>query len=97
MKENFKIQLTFRHHLRKSLAIEKYLREKLKALQKNCNQVEAVNCVFNVEKKEHSACITLYGRNMKFYAEGVSPDMYSSIDLALSKLGNQVQKIKEAK
>jgi len=97
MKKSFKMQLTFRHHLRKSVAIEKYLRENLKALHKTCNQVEAVNCVFNVESKEHSACITLYGRDMKFYAEGVSSDMYSAIDLALSKLGSQVQKIKEKK
>ena len=88
------IQITF-HGVSHSSAIHQYLEEKLHKITKHTPSIESANCVFSLDKTDQVAAITLYGHRVKFFADGVTKDMYASIDRVIKKLERQLTKFKE--
>jgi len=88
------ITVTFRH-LESTDALRDYAQEKVSRIKKYVGSPAEVAVVLSLEKRRHTAEITLNTDGITINAKEVTEDMYSSIDLAVDKLERQVKKHKE--
>lgn len=88
------ITVTFRH-LESTDALRDYAQEKVSRIKKYVGTPAEVAVVLSLEKRRHTAEITLNTDGITINAKEVTEDMYSSIDLAVDKLERQVKKHKE--
>jgi putative sigma-54 modulation protein len=88
------ITVTFRH-LESTDALRDYAQEKVSRIKKYVGAPAEVVVVLSLEKRRHTAEITLNTDGITINAKEVTEDMYSSIDLAVDKLERQVKKHKE--
>jgi len=88
------ITVTFRH-LESTDALRDYAREKVSRIKKYVGTPADAAVVLSLEKRRHTAEITLNIDGININAKEVTEDMYSSIDLAVDKLERQVKKHKE--
>ena len=86
--------MTCRHfHL--TPALKEAINEKLnKILNNHFLRITAANCVLSIDGSEHKTQITLFGNHMSFFSEGISHDMYQSIEMASKKIESQIRKLK---
>jgi putative sigma-54 modulation protein len=88
------ITVTFRH-LESTDALRDYAQEKVSRIKKYLGTPSDAAVVLSLEKRRHTAEITLNTDGITINAREVTEDMYSSIDLAVDKLERQVKKHKE--
>jgi len=88
------ITVTFRH-VESTDALRDYAKEKVSRINKYAGAPAEVAIVLSLEKRRHTAEITLSTDGITINAKEVTEDMYSSIDLAVDKLERQVKKHKE--
>lgn len=88
------ITVTFRH-LESTDALRDYAQEKVSRIKKYVGTPAEAAVVLSLEKRRHTAEITLNTDGITINAKEVTEDMYSSIDLAVDKLERQVKKHKE--
>jgi len=91
---NLEVRMSFKN-LKASKAIEQYMEDKLGKLKKLNHLIQDAHCLFRTDKFYHIVDVTLLGKNIKLYGEGVSDDMYASIDLVTQKLKKQLNRMKE--
>ena len=82
-------------HLQLTEPIRNYVQEKVRKVQKYCNQITPVQVVLSVEKRVHRAEIIVHAPKQTFRALAQSSDLYAAIDLASDKIDAQLKKHKE--
>lgn len=88
------LQITYRH-FHPTEALKKNIYERLNKILKNpFLRMRAANCVLSIDGHEHKMQITFFGNHMSFFAEGISHDMYVSIEIASKKMESQIRRFK---
>ncbi|MCB1214252.1 MAG: ribosome-associated translation inhibitor RaiA [Deltaproteobacteria bacterium] len=88
------VHVTFRH-LASSQSLREHVIEKLDKFKKYLHDPIDVNVVLSVEKIRQIAEINLHAKDFQAHAIEESPDMYSSIDLVINKMEQQLRKHKD--
>lgn len=88
------ISVTFRH-LPSSDALRDHAADKVEKFKKYLIEPVEVHMVLRVEKIRQIAEITINSKNYRAHAIEASHDMYSSIDMVVSKAFAQVRRHKE--
>lgn len=86
--------IAFRH-LEGTEGIKQYTQEKAEKLVKYLLEPSKMHVTFSLEKYRHRVDITLFEKQQMFKAQGITNDMYASIDAALHNLEEQLKKHKE--
>ncbi len=76
-------------------ALRTHTMEKLTKLKKYIIKPGNAHVIFNVEKFNHIAEITLVANGIRYVGHQQSNDMYTSIDGAMKKLEKQLRNYKE--
>lgn len=76
-------------------SIREYAERKLSKLTKYFHQLIDMHVWLLIERQDHVAEITINGDGVQFYAKEKAGDMYSSIDLLLDKIEQQIVRYKE--
>lgn len=82
-------------HLELTENLKDYVKQKIKKFKKYLNNISEVAITLSVEKYRHKTEILLKVNGVMIQAEGITGEMYSSIDDAVEKLGRQIKKYKE--
>ena len=82
-------------HLDVTPALKNYAEEKLKKFDRYLSNITEAVVTLTVEKYRHKAEVLLKANGMMIQAEGVTGEIYSSIDEVVEKLEKQVKKYKE--
>lgn len=82
-------------HMDASDAVRNYAAEKTEKLQKYFNGNMSVTWNFSVEKQNHIAHCHVTGSHLDIFGEGLTNDLYASIDMAIDKAERQLRKHKE--
>jgi putative sigma-54 modulation protein len=82
-------------HLEITPALKNYAEEKLKKFDRYLANITEAIVTLTVEKYRHKAEVLLKANGMMIQAEGVTGEIYSSIDEVVEKLEKQVKKYKE--
>lgn len=82
-------------HLDATDGLKEHTSEKLQKLNNYLRKPESLHVIFSVEHIDHKVEITLLDDGEHFVGHAESPDMYASIDQAVSKLKHQLQKRKD--
>lgn len=90
METNF----TFRN-IDPSDALKDHTLAKLKRLDKYLIKPEKIHVIFNVERFQHIVEVTLNANGVQYISHEKAPDMYASIDGAMTKLERQIKRYKE--
>lgn len=77
--------------------IKSHIKEKFSKINSHFDHVTTTNVVLSVEKNRHSAESNIQAKGTSFHASAESDDMYTAIDILISKLDRQVLKHKEKK
>ena len=85
------VLVTFRH-MDATVALRQYAESKVARVHKYLRHPIEAHVVLEVNKRRHVAEITLTGEHLKANAKEETDDLYSAIDLAMSKIERQVQK-----
>ena len=85
---------TFRN-LETSEALKSLTLKKLERLGKYLVKPTKAHIIFNVERFQHQLEITLNANGIQYVSHEKDPDMYASIDGAITKLQRQLEKYKE--
>jgi len=88
------IYMTFRH-MEPTTGIRVYIEKKAALLTKYIRKAERMNVVFSLERYVHCVDITLYEKKHVFRAEGMTTDMYASIDQVMHNLEEQLKRYRE--
>lgn len=88
------VSVTFRH-VDATPALKSHAEEKLVRLKKYLHRPGDAHVILSVEKERHIAEITWQADHESLFAKEVTSDLYSAIDLAVSKLEHQAQRLKE--
>ncbi len=83
------------HHVDITIALRKYVVNKLEKIERHFDNVSDVHCILTVEKLRHKAEATVSLNGGKIYADATEEDMYAAIDGLIDKLDRQVKKYKE--
>jgi len=78
-------------------SLRTHVEEKLSKINNHFDHVTTTNVVLSVEKNRHSAESNIQAKGTSFHASAQSDDMYTAIDILISKLDRQVLKHKEKK
>lgn len=78
-------------------AIEQYVRDKLKRIEKHVQSVQNSSIVLHIEKSRCHADATFHFPGNSVHANAVANDMYEAIDSMVLKLDKQIVRIKEKK
>ena len=82
-------------HINVTPAIRRFTSEKLEKLNKYLDDINRIEVVLSVEKRNHIAEISLHARMGNFAGRGETDDLYSAIGLAIEKLEHQTKRHKE--
>ena len=85
------VTVTFRH-VGPSVGLRQYAEEKVQRIGKFIRRPIEAHVTLSVEKQRHIAEIQLIATNLKSKATEQTTDLYSAIDLAMSKLERQVKR-----
>ncbi len=88
------VNVTFRQ-MEHSDALREYAEEKMAKLKKLLKPPVDARVTFSVEKFSHIADLAINAGGITINASEKSEDMYSSFDLAYSKIERQIRKHKE--
>lgn len=88
------VTVTFRH-VDPTPALRQHAEEKLRRLKKYLHRPVDAHVILSVTKERHTAEVTLNADHESLFAKEVTNDLYSAIDLAVSKLEHQAQRVKE--
>lgn len=88
------VNVTFRQ-MEHSDALKQYAEEKIEKLKKLLKPPVDARVTFSVEKYSHIADVAINAGGISINASEKSEDMYSSFDLAYSKIERQIRKYKE--
>ncbi|MGB9598959.1 MAG: ribosome hibernation-promoting factor, HPF/YfiA family [Myxococcota bacterium] len=88
------VNVTFRQ-MEHSDALKQYAEEKIEKLKKFLKPPVDARVTFSVEKYSHIADVAINAGGISINASEKSEDMYSSFDLAYSKIERQIRKYKE--
>jgi ribosome hibernation promoting factor len=82
-------------HLEITPALKSYAEEKLTKFDRYLSEITEATVTLSVEKYRHKAEVLLKANGVMIQAEGVTGEIYSSIDQVVEKLEKQVKKYKE--
>lgn len=82
-------------HLEVTPALKTYAEEKIKKFDKYLSNITEAVVTLSVEKYRHRVEVLLKANGVMIQAEGVTGEIYSSIDEVVEKLEKQVKKYKE--
>jgi putative sigma-54 modulation protein len=83
-------------HLEITPALKAYAEEKVKKFERYLSDISEANVTLSIEKKyRHKAEVLLKANGVLIQAEGVTGEVYSSIDEVVEKLERQVKKYKD--
>src|SRR4030065_2305568 len=82
-------------HLEVTPALKKYAEEKIKKFNRYLSHISEAIITLSVEKYRHKVEVLLKVNGVLIQAEGITGEMYSSIDEVVEKLERQVKKHKE--
>lgn len=88
------ISITGRH-MEISDSLKDYAEKKIRKLEKYFNQLIDANLVMFIVKQDHITELLVNGDGVQFFASVKAGDMYSSIDLLMDKMENQIVRYKE--
>jgi putative sigma-54 modulation protein len=82
-------------HLEVTAALKTYAEKKIKKIGRYLSNISEAVVTISVEKYRHKAEVLLKVNGVLIQAEGVTGEVYSSIDEVVEKLGRQIKKYKE--
>ncbi|MEC4675867.1 MAG: ribosome-associated translation inhibitor RaiA [Nitrospirota bacterium] len=82
-------------HLEVTPAIKQYAKEKISKFERYLSNISEAVVTLSVEKYRHKAEVLFKVNGVMIQAEGVTGEIYSSIDQVSEKLERQVKKYKE--
>ncbi len=82
-------------HLDLTPALKNYAEEKIKKFERYSSNITEAVVTLSIEKYRHKAEVLLKANGVMIQAEGVTGEIYSSIDEVVEKLEKQVKKYKE--
>lgn len=82
-------------HLEVTPALKGYAEDKLKKFDRYLSNITEAVVTLTVEKYRHKAEVLLKANGVMIQAEGVTGEIYASIDEVVDKLEKQVKKYKE--
>lgn len=82
-------------HLEVTPALKNYAEEKIKKFDRYLSNITEAVVTLSVEKYRHKVEVLLKANGTLIQAEGVTGEIYSSIDEVVDKLEKQVKKYKE--
>ena len=72
--------------------LRKYIKEKIKKLEKYTLKLESVHVVLAVQKFHHISEITLLGKNLRLTAKNESAEMYAAFDMSFENIQLQMRR-----
>ena len=92
---NINISVTFRH-TESTSALKSYAIDKLShALSKYIKGNADVHAILSIEKRDHTAEVTVKSRDYSTTSTATTDDLYSAIDKVVDVLATQLRKQKE--
>jgi putative sigma-54 modulation protein len=88
------VSVTFRH-VEPTDALRTHAEEKLVRLRKYLHRPVDAHVILSVSKDSHVAEIALQADHESLFAKEETTDLYSAIDLAVTKLEHQAQRLKQ--
>ncbi len=88
------IHVTFRH-METSDPIREYAESKFEKFGKYLHEPIETHVVFQVQKINHCAEVTIKAKHFHFHGVEESPNLYASIDLLADKIERHLKKHKE--
>ncbi len=85
------VSVTFKN-INSSDALKAYIKKKLNRFDKLLDNPAEANVVFSIEKIRHITEINLTSDKLNIYATEASESMYSSIDIVVDKIKQQINK-----
>ena len=82
-------------HLDLTPALKNYAEEKIKKFERYFSNITEAVVTLSIEKYRHKVEVLLKANGVMIQAEGVTGEIYSSIDEVVEKLEKQVKKYKE--
>ncbi|MBI4691683.1 MAG: ribosome-associated translation inhibitor RaiA [Nitrospirae bacterium] len=82
-------------HLSVTPALKNYAEEKIKKFERYFSNITEAVVTLSIEKYRHKAEVLLKANGTMIQAEGITGEIYSSIDEVVEKLEKQVKKYKE--
>ncbi len=82
-------------HLEVTPALKDYAEKKIKRFDRYLSNISEAVVTLNVEKYRHKVEVLLKVNGVLIQAEGITGDVYSSIDEVAEKLERQIKKYKE--
>jgi len=82
-------------HLEVTPALKNYVEKKVKRFDRYLSNISEAIVTLGVEKYRHKAEVLLKVNGMLIQAEGITGDVYASIDEVAEKLERQIKKYKE--
>jgi putative sigma-54 modulation protein len=82
-------------HLDVTPALKKYAEEKIKKFNRYLSNISEAIVTLSVEKYRHKVEVLLKVNGVLIQAEGITGEIYSSIDEVVEKLDRQIKKYKE--
>lgn len=82
-------------HLDLTPALKNYAEEKIKKFERYSSNITEAIVTLSIEKYRHRAEVLLKANGAMIQAEGITGEIYSSIDEVVEKLEKQVKKYKE--
>jgi len=82
-------------HLSVTPALKNYAEEKIKKFERYLSNITEAIVTLSIEKYRHKAEVLLKANGVKIQAEGITGEIYASIDEVVEKLEKQVKKYKE--
>lgn len=82
-------------HLEITPALKNYVEKKVKRINRYLSNISEAVVTISVQKYRHKVEVLLKVNGVLIQAEGVTSEVYSSIDEVSEKLGRQIKKYKE--
>lgn len=82
-------------HLEITPALKNYVEKKVKRINRYLSNISEAIVTISVQKYRHKVEVLLKVNGVLIQAEGVTSEVYSSIDEVSEKLGRQIKKYKE--
>jgi putative sigma-54 modulation protein len=75
--------------------VDKHIRQKVEKLTKYLDRIVSAKVILKMQRETYITEINVLGSRTSVYGEGISEDLYVSIDKAVDKVRRQVRKVKE--
>jgi len=89
------VEVSGTHHIPVTADLDEYIRKKLQKINKYLRRVFSVRVRLKEEKKRYLAEINVVADGLTIHGDGSSPDLYSSVEIAIDKVNRQAKKFKE--